>query len=91
MRADGRVRCAWAPVGGASLVIGEQLDAIVVLARHGVETRAPRSALQIRDGRSVVDAIWGPFVREVPVQIGIVDDLGAQVSGVVPAQRLLLH
>ena len=91
VRADGRIRAAWAPLDGAGLVIGQQLEATVVLAHHEVESRVPRSAVQIRDGRAVVDVVWGPLAREVPVQVGSADDVAVQLQGLSPGQVVLLH
>jgi multidrug resistance efflux pump len=92
VRADGRIRAAWAPLEeGGSLVIGQQLEATVILARHPVEARVPRNAVQIRDGRPVVDEVWGPLTHEVPVQLGCADDVAVQLDGVSPGHVVLLH
>jgi multidrug resistance efflux pump len=91
VRADGRIRAAWAPLEGGALVIGQQLEATVVLAHRNVEARVPRSAVQIRDGRAVVDVVWGPLAREVPIQVGSTDDVAVQIRGASPGQIVLLH
>jgi multidrug efflux pump subunit AcrA (membrane-fusion protein) len=91
VRADGRIRAAWAPVDGSALVIGQQLEAIVILERHQVDASVPKNAVQIRDGRPVVDVMWGPLAHEVPVEVGRADDHAVQVSGVQPGQVVLLH
>jgi HlyD family secretion protein len=91
VRADGRIRAAWAPLDGAGLVIGQQLEASVVLAHRQVEARVPRNAVQIRDGQAVVDVLWGPLAREVPVQLGSADDVAVQLQGLSPGQMVLLH
>ena len=91
VRADGRVRAAWAPLQAAAFVTGQQLEATVVLAHHHVEARVPRSAVQIRDGRAVVDVVWGPLAREVPIQVGSADDVAVQIRGASPGQVVLLH
>jgi multidrug resistance efflux pump len=91
VRADARIRAAWAPLSGGGLVIGQQLEATVVLAQRRVNARVPRSAVQIRDGAPVVDVVWGPVLREVPVQLGNADDIAVQVDGVSPGCVVLLH
>ncbi len=94
VRADGRVRAAWAPIDGTAaqhLVIGQQLEATVLIAHHQVEARVPRSAVQVRDGHPVVDVVWGPIARELPVALHVSDDHTVEVSGVSPGQLVLLH
>lgn len=94
VRADGSVRMAWAtlePPAGASLVIGQRLEASVVLARRQSGARVPRRSIQMRDGRSVVDVVWGLFVREIPVVVEAVNQSYADVRGVARGERVLLH
>ncbi len=91
VRADGRIRAAWAPLDGSGLVIGQQLEAVVVLAHRPVEALVPRNAVQVRDGRAVVDVVLGPLAHEVPVQVGGADDIAVQIEGVSPGQVVLLH
>jgi multidrug resistance efflux pump len=94
VRADGSVRTAWTLIAGAAaqrLVLGERLDASIVLAHRRAEARLPRAAVQIRDGRAVVDVVWGLFVRELPVVVRAADESFVDVRGVTPGQHVLLH
>ena len=94
VRADGRVRAAWATLDGPasrSLVIGQQLEARVVLSREQVQAMVPRRAVQVRDGRAVVDRIWGPLVREIPVQLLATDEASVEVRDLTPGVAVLLH
>jgi HlyD family secretion protein len=94
VRADERVRAAWATLDGAAtrrLVIGQALEATVVLARRAVPARVPRAAVQLRDGRAVVDVVWGPLAREVPVTLRVADDAFVEVRGVAAGETVLLH
>jgi multidrug efflux pump subunit AcrA (membrane-fusion protein) len=91
VRADARIRAAWAPLEGASVVIGQQLEAKIVLSHRQVDARVPRAAVAIRDGQPVVKVLWGPLTREVPVQLGAADDAGVEVRGLQVGQMVLLH
>lgn len=94
VRADGRVRAAWATLDDSDtrlLVIGQQLEAKVVVAQRQVAAMVPRGAVHVTEGRAVVDLIWGPVVHEVPVQIHGSDDSAVEVRGLRPGQIVLLR
>jgi multidrug resistance efflux pump len=94
VRADGRVRAAWAPLDGEAahrLVIGQPLEAEVLVAVHRVAAQLPRRAVQVRDGRAVVDEVWGPWLREREVQLRAVDADAVEIHELAPGRAVLLH
>jgi multidrug efflux pump subunit AcrA (membrane-fusion protein) len=92
VRADGRVRAAWARLDGGGFVIGQPLEAAVVLARRAVATRAPRAAVAIVDGApAVATVLGGLWVRERAVSIGVADESWVELRGVDEGEALLLR
>ena len=51
----------------------------------------PRSAVQIRDGHAVVDVVWGPLTREVPVALQRADSAAVEVRNLHAGESVLLH
>lgn len=92
VRADGQVRTVW--MSGAGLVnfpIGQRLEAVIEQAPRQVPTLAPRSAVQIRDGRAVVEVPWGPWKRQVPVKMGAADEANVELVGIEAGTRVVLR
>ncbi len=93
-RGDGFVRSAWAtvaPADHAVLRVGQRLEARIFVGQAKVAVAVPRSAIQIRNGRSVVDVPFGPLLLERSVAIDTVDEDWVAVVGLAPATRVLLH
>jgi multidrug efflux pump subunit AcrA (membrane-fusion protein) len=93
VRADGAVRAAWitwsAPV--PKVALGQQLEAHVRLPDKPSATRVLRSAVVVREGRSVVETPLLLWSREVPVEVGAADDGLVEIRGVSPGTRVFLH
>jgi multidrug efflux pump subunit AcrA (membrane-fusion protein) len=93
VRAEGAVRAAWITWTGMppELALGQQLEAHVELPPKPSATRVPRSAVVVRDGRSVVETPLLLWSREVPVELGAADDALVEIHGVDPGTRVFLH
>lgn len=92
VRAEGRVRSVWivweAPAPAAAL--GAQVEAEIHLPEATAAARLPRSAIVVRDGRTVVDARLLLWSREVAVEVGAADPRHAEVRGVAVGTPVFL-
>jgi multidrug efflux pump subunit AcrA (membrane-fusion protein) len=93
VRADGAVRAAWITWSAPpqQVALGQQLEAHVSLPPKPSATRVPRSAVVVREGRSVVETPLLLWSREVPVEVGAADDALVEIRGVEPGTRVFLH
>lgn len=93
VRADGAVRAAWIAWSETppKVAIGQQLEAHVSLPEKPAATRVLRSAVVVREGRSVVETPFLLWSREVPVEVGAADDALVEIRGVTPGTRVFLH
>lgn len=84
------VRAGWIDLPASpNLVLGREVEVIVKLPERDVDARAPRRAVFVREGRAVV-LVPGTFgEREVPVQLGIMDDESVEVRGIEVGSRVL--
>lgn len=84
-RAEGWVRAAWIDWtdGGkpTHVLVGQQVEARLLVATRQAVARVPREAVVIRDGRSVVDAKWGLWSYAIPVEPRGADDAFVEVDG----------
>jgi multidrug efflux pump subunit AcrA (membrane-fusion protein) len=95
MRAETQVRSAWVRWDGTTTQpIGLRVEAHIKLPAKQVETRIPRTAVEVRDGRARVEVPhYGLLPDERTVELGIADaqwvevkgvDRGTRVAGVAP-------
>jgi multidrug efflux pump subunit AcrA (membrane-fusion protein) len=93
VRADGAVRAVWISWQGTPprTALGQHLEAHVSLPPKSSATRVPRSAIIVREGRTVVETPLLLWSREVPVEVGVADEALAEVRGVAPGTRVFLH
>jgi pyruvate/2-oxoglutarate dehydrogenase complex dihydrolipoamide acyltransferase (E2) component len=93
VRADGAVQALFidwqAPPPRAP--IGQRLEAIIAMPAKPAAIRVPRSAVVVREGRTVVETPLLLWSREVPVQVGIADDALAEVRGIEAGSRVFLQ
>lgn len=91
MRADTQVRSAWVRWDGAATQpIGLRLEAHIQLPPQVVDTRVPRSAVEIRDGRARVEIPhYGLIADERTVELGLADDHWVEIKGVRRGTRVI--
>jgi hypothetical protein len=90
MRAETQVRSAWVRWDSATpQPIGLRVEAHIVLPAQQVDTRIPRSAVEIRDGRARVEVPhYGLLPDQRTVELGIADAEWVEVKGVTPGTRI---
>jgi len=89
MRAETLVRAAWVRWDAAGTPIGLRVEAHVALPVRQVETRVPRSAVEIRDGHARVEVPhYGLFADHRAVELGIADARWVEVKGVASGTRV---
>jgi multidrug efflux pump subunit AcrA (membrane-fusion protein) len=93
VRADGDVQAVSITWQGAPThaPLGQRLEAEVALPMKRSATRVPRSAIVVRDGRTVVETPMLLWSREVPIQVGAADGALAEIRGVAPGTRVFLQ
>jgi multidrug efflux pump subunit AcrA (membrane-fusion protein) len=93
VRAAGSVRSAWITWDGAAPVVqlGQHLEAELELPEKPAAARLPRTAVVVRDGRTVVDVRYLLWSREVAVEVDAADGGFAEIRGVAPGTRVFLH
>jgi multidrug efflux pump subunit AcrA (membrane-fusion protein) len=92
VRADGMVRViavSW-PAGHPAWPLGARAEVSIELQRRAAAARVPRSALSVRDGRSIVECPVALWTREVPVEILSVDDAYAEIRGLAPGSEVVI-
>jgi multidrug efflux pump subunit AcrA (membrane-fusion protein) len=92
VRADGMVRVvavSW-PAGHPAWPLGARAEVSIELRRRAAAARLPRSALSVRDGRSIVECPVALWTREVPVEILSVDDAYAEIRGLAPGSEVVI-
>lgn len=92
VRADGVVRSAVVTWSGQPppWPIGARAEAVIDLGRKDVPARVPRAAVQVRDGRAVVDRRVALWTVETEVEIVAADDVYAGVRGIVPGSEVVV-
>lgn len=90
MRAETQVRSAWVRWDAkAAQPIGLRVEAHIRLPVTQVDTRVPRSAVEIRDGRARVEVPhYGLLADERTVELGIADAHWVEVKGVRRGTRV---
>ncbi|HEY5952310.1 MAG TPA: HlyD family efflux transporter periplasmic adaptor subunit [Kofleriaceae bacterium] len=90
MRAETQVRSAWVRWDSATVQpIGLRVEAHIKLPTKQVDTRVPRSAVEIRDGRARVEVPhYGLLPDERTVELGIADAQWVEVKGVRGGTRV---
>jgi multidrug resistance efflux pump len=90
MRADTQVRSAWVRWDAATAQpIGLRVEARIELPAKQVDTRVPRSAIEVRDGLARVEVPhYGLFPDERTVELGIADEQWVEVKGLAPGTRV---
>ena len=90
MRAETQVRSAWVRWEAATAQpIGLRVEAHIRLPAKQVDTRIPRSAVEIRDGRARVEVPhYGLLADERTVELGIADAHWVEVKGVRSGVRV---
>ncbi len=88
-RGEGWVRSAWiAPSWSAGaaggLPVGQRVEVRLVLPPRRVDSRVPRRAIIVRDGRPAVRVASGLLWHDEPVQLGVADDRFVEIRGVAP-------
>ncbi len=94
MRADGPIRNAYVASdasGLGHLLLGQRIEARIELGKRKVATRAPRAAVQIRDGRAFVTVAQGLLRREITVRLGRADPTYVELEGVDPGERVIVR
>ena len=90
MRAETQVRSAWVRWSSATAQpIGLRVEAHVELPAKQVDTRVPRSAVQVRDGHARVEVPhYGLLADERTVELGVADRQWVEVKGVARGTRV---
>ena len=90
LRAETRVRRAWVRWTTATpQPIGLRVEARIALPEKLVETRVPRSAVEVHDGHARVEVPhYGLFADERDVELGIADASWVEVKGVSDGTRV---
>lgn len=90
MRAETRVRRAWVRWASSTpQPIGLRVEARIALPVKEVETRVPRSAVEVHDGHARVEVPhYGLFADEREVELGIADADWVEVRGVSSGTRI---
>jgi multidrug efflux pump subunit AcrA (membrane-fusion protein) len=94
VRAAAGVRAAWVAWDEPpkpALAIGRTLEASMEIAARRVEARVPRSAILVRNGRTVLEIPWGIWFRERVVDVGATDAELAEVHGITEGTLVLVH
>jgi multidrug efflux pump subunit AcrA (membrane-fusion protein) len=90
MRAETQVRSAWVKWDAATIQpIGLRVEAHIQLPAKQVETRVPRTAVDVRDGHARVEVPhYGLLADQRTVELGIADAHWVEVKGVRPGTRI---
>lgn len=90
MRAETQVRSAWVRWDAATAQpIGLRVEAHIQLPAKQVDTRVPRSAVEIREGRAQVEVPhYGLVADERTVELGIADAHWVEVKGLRRGTRV---
>ena len=90
MRAETQVRSAWVRWATASThPIGLRVEAHIQLPAKQVDSRVPRSAVEVRDGHARVEVPhYGLLADERTVELGIADANWVEVKGVRGGTRV---
>jgi multidrug efflux pump subunit AcrA (membrane-fusion protein) len=94
VRAETSVRPVWArwtDLAGPKLPLGMRVEAVITLPPKNVKVRAPRAAIEVRDGEAVLRTQGLFFARNLPVSLGAADDQFVEVLGVEPGLKVLLN
>ncbi|HEX4354195.1 MAG TPA: HlyD family efflux transporter periplasmic adaptor subunit [Polyangiales bacterium] len=91
VRAEGMVRVLAVALRGAhpNWPLGMRVEATIELSRRDARTRIARSAISVRDGRSVVERPGLFFDRDVPVEVVAVDEAYAEIRGLAVGDEVL--
>jgi hypothetical protein len=91
-RSGGLVRAAQVSWSGPNpgWPIGARAEAIIELRREHAEARLPRSALTVREGRTLVHQPFAFWSREVPVEVVSADDVHAAIRGLPVGSEVLV-
>jgi multidrug efflux pump subunit AcrA (membrane-fusion protein) len=92
VRADGLVRVAtvaWRD-DAPDWPLGTRAEVVLQVRRRDATVRVPRGALSVRDGRHVVEQPLAFWTREVPVEVGAVDDAYAEIRGLAPGSEVVV-
>jgi hypothetical protein len=84
------VACVGLPT---SLPVGARAEAVIELGRHVAAARVARTAVSVREGRTVVDRA-GParlWTRETPIDVVAADDTFAEIRGLAPGIEVLVQ
>lgn len=92
-RGEGWVRSVWiAPAWNADfaggLPVGQRVEIRIGLPPRRVDSRVPRSAIVVRDGKPSVGVAHGLLWRDEPVQLGVADDRFVEIRGVAPGSAI---
>jgi multidrug efflux pump subunit AcrA (membrane-fusion protein) len=92
VRAGGWVRSAVVSWVGErpAWPIGARAEAVIELRRSQAAARVPRSALTVRDGRTVVEQPFGLWTRRVPVTVVNADEVYAEIRGLGPGSEVIV-
>jgi multidrug efflux pump subunit AcrA (membrane-fusion protein) len=93
VRADGWVTSVWVEwdVGAQGrLTIGQRLEAVIELPPRNVAAMVPRTAVEIREGRAVVERRTLPWPEGLPVVLGLADDQNVEIFGVPAGTNVFL-
>jgi multidrug efflux pump subunit AcrA (membrane-fusion protein) len=84
VRAEGWVRTAWVDWRDKPphVLVGQQVEARLLVGSRQAAARAPREAVVIRDGHAVVDAKWGLWSYAVAVEPREADERFVEIEGV---------
>lgn len=89
--APGRlIRAGWVDVSpSAALVLGREVEVIIVLPPTEVEARAPRSAVFVREGQTVVSRPGTFGDTDVRVELGKMDGEYVEVTGIEAGAKVV--
>lgn len=94
VRAASGVRAAWVAwdeAPRAAQPLGRRLEAEIRLAAPRTGARVPKSAVVVRDGRTVVEVPWGPWFRDRAVEVVSTDGSLAEIRGIPDGTLVLVH